>query len=76
MKNDSDKRLLNLTLANGELKAEGDFALLKDVGQGFVARKDSSLPSALVLGLSASKSVSNFDRTLGLLTCNRYDLLT
>jgi hypothetical protein len=65
------QRLLSLSLTDGELKAEGEFAILREVGHDFVARKDLSLPSALVLGLSTSESVSNADTTLGLLTCNR-----
>jgi len=65
-------RLLQLSLTDGELKAEGDFAILRDVGEGLVARKSDSLPSALVLGLKTSESVSSLDKTLGLLTCNRY----
>ena len=73
MKSKQDpQRLLDLSLQNGELKAEHDFAILRNVGRGFTARKDSSLPSALVLGLSTSESVSSIDRTLGLLTCNRW----
>ena len=64
-------KLVNVSLQDGKVSTEAGFPILEGVSGAFTARKDNSMPAAIVLSLSSQKKVSILDQPLGRLNCKR-----
>lgn len=67
----AQSKLLDVSLQNSNITTDSGFAILENVDPSFSARKDNSMPTAIVLGLHSDRNVSLIDKTLGSLKCRR-----
>ena len=70
-KSASQSKLVGVSLQDGKIVTEAGFSILEGVSSAFTARKDNSLPSAIVLSLTSHKKASILDQPLGRLNCKR-----
>lgn len=71
----SQSKLVDISFQDGEIVTEAGFSFLRGLDGAFTARKDSSMQTALVLGLKGSQSTSLIEKSLGKLRCQRCEIL-
>ena len=71
-KSASQSKLVGVSLQDGRISTEAGFSILEGVNSAFTARRDNSMPSAIVLRLTSHRKASILDLPLGRLHCKRW----